>query len=141
MVAMFERRCGRCRPAAIARGSAQTAQRTVTEIVLTSLDEPGFEVTFTASRQVASANRVRGLLEDALAHFGSAEGQAGYVHPVIRVTAEILRPQSTDRTIYHFGYEVVDWLRDNGSLASKAGPQIGGPDGGAAAPWATEAAE
>ncbi len=95
----------------------------VCEIVLTSLDEPGFHVTLPASK--SSANRVGNLLENAIVHCESAQGRAGFVHPVINFKVSKYYNTKYKRDVYHFDYDLVDWLHTDGErLLSKHGGVI-----------------
>ena len=103
----------------------------VIRIVLSSLDEPGFEVTFDALGK-SSANRVKNLLGDVITHYDGPDGAAGYVHPTIRVKVSAYLHQSLGREISHFDYEICGWIDDNGQMP---------PQQGAApidAPWSAE---
>lgn len=117
--------------------------RNVTEIVLNSIDEPGFNLTFTAWG-VSSANRIRNLLDAAILHSESPEGAGGYIHPVIEVRAGKYYSKKFKRDVYHFDYTVVDWLHTDGSqLLSAHGGQIEQMNGndGDAPPWEDDLTE
>jgi hypothetical protein len=106
-------------------------------ILLTSLNVPGYEVTFDALSR-SSKNRIRKLLEEVVANGGRAAGAAGYVHPVIRVKIASYLHKAVGREIAHFDYELVDWMNTEGALWSRT--DGGGDDDGEPAPWATKAA-
>jgi hypothetical protein len=118
-------------PAGYAERFGEPGARDATEIELQSLDEPGYAVTFTALG-VSNANRVRALLEEAVVHLGTDAGQAGFIHPVIFVKAGHYFHQTQGREIFHFDYELVDWMTDGGDLWSK---RKGGGGKAASAPW------
>jgi hypothetical protein len=93
----------------------------ITEIVLNSLTEKGFRLTFTAWSK-SSANRVGSLLEQAVVHAEGPDGAAGFVHPVIEVKASMYYNSTYRRDVYHFDFDIVDWLhKDSESLLSKHG--------------------
>lgn len=121
--------------------------RNVTEIELNSIDEPGFRLVFTAWG-TSSANCIRNLLGEALQHARSPDGQAGFKHPVIVPRAGKYplkgRPPSKEfpegiaaRDIWHFDYEIVDWLHVDGStlLSTGARPAVEGNGAEEPAPW------
>jgi hypothetical protein len=142
MVAMWEQPVRPTPPGGYRTKFGEAGPQDATEVTLTDLDEPGFELTFSAFG-VSNANRVRSLLEDALTHLETEDGQRGFVHPVIRVTPESYYHSGQGREIHHFGYVIVDWLRDDGALLSKnpAPPKVDGPDEGEPAPWDAEGAD
>jgi len=114
----------------------------ITGITLTDLDEPGNGYEFQPSG-VCSANRIRSLGEESIVHIGTEDGQAGFVHPVILIRDESFEHKTLGREIHHFGYVIVDWLDDNGRLASEnqgGGAKLppGGKAAAAAAPWAND---
>src|SRR5688500_16744222 len=114
MVPMHEQPVRPTPPGGYRTKFGESGPQDATEMTLTDLNEPGFELTFTAFG-VSSANRVRKLLMDALNHLGTEDGQRGFVHPVILVTPEHYFHQAQGREIHHFGYAIVDWLRDDGA--------------------------
>lgn len=142
MVPMHEQPVRPTPPGGYRTRFGEAGPQDATEVTLTDVDERGFEVDFTAFG-VSSANRLRHLLMATVNHFGSEEGQRGFVHPVIVVTPGHYFHQAQGREIWHFDYTIVDWMKDDGTLLSKApvAPQIDGGNGGGAtaaeAPWET----
>jgi hypothetical protein len=125
--------------AGYAKKFGEPGAKNATEIKLSSLDEPGYELTFTAMG-ISNENRLRALLEEAIANFDTEGGQAGYVHPVVLITPGHYFHQTQGREIFHFDFTTCDWMNGNGDLWSKrsARPKKGGPRGAApaaAAPW------
>lgn len=115
--------------------------RDVTELVLNSIDEPGFKLTFTAWG-VSSANRIRNLLDTAILHTESPEGAGGYIHPVVIVKAGKYYNKKFKRDVWHFDYDVVDWLHTDGTtLLSVGGEAIEAPANDDAPPWEMTEAE
>ena len=112
---------------------------------MASIDEPGFNLTFTAWG-ISSANRVRNLLEQALNHAATPDGQAGFIHPVIIPKSGMYRSKKYSRDVWHFDYVVVDWLHADGKTLLSAGarPAVTGNGGGSdadedeRAPWDDE---
>jgi hypothetical protein len=139
MVAMFEQPVRPVPPGGVySTRFGEPGAKDATEITLESLDEPGYKTVFTAMGK-SNANRLRSLLEEAVAHIGTEAGQAGYVHPVILVTPGHYFNQDQGREIFHFDFTVIDWMHENGDLWSKQAPAVGGP--GTPAPWEAEGAE
>ena len=60
--------------------------RNATEIVLSSVQEPGWELTLTAWSP-SNNRRLIGLLARAVAHMRSDEGKAGFIHPIVKLKA------------------------------------------------------
>ena len=90
----------------------------VTELVLHSIDEPGFRLTFT-SWNISSSNRVGNLLDEAIVHLGSADGKTGFVHPVIAIKSGSYT--NNYGVTNHFDYVVVDWLHKDGKTLLSSG--------------------
>lgn len=111
----------------------QGGARDVTEVQLNSVDEPGFNLVYTAWG-VSSANRIRNLLDAAILHAESPDGEAGFVHPVIVPKSSKYYNKKFKRDVWHFDYDVVDWLHNDGKtlLSAKGG---GAPQEDARAPW------
>lgn len=108
--------------------------RNATEIALSSIDEPGFKLTFTAWGP-SNANRIGNLLDTALLHMRSPDGQRGFVHPVVAVRSGSYK-HKTYGTIHHIDFDVVDWLsKDGKTLLSQAGGAVAPPDDEDPAPW------
>lgn len=98
--------------------------RDAVEIGLSSIDEPGFKLTFTAWGP-SNANRIGALLDKAITHLGSADGQAGFVHPVVVVKSGSYL-HKTYGTVHHIDFDLVDWLNlDGKTLLSERGDGIG----------------
>lgn len=114
--------------------------RDTTEIVLTSLDEPGFNLTFTSWGK-SSANRVGTLLEKAIVHCESPDGDAGFIHPVILVKSSKYHNKTFRRDVHHFDFDLIDWLHADGkTLLSQHGGAIAdqSADEDGPAPWEDE---
>lgn len=111
--------------------------RDVTEVELNSVDEPGFNLVYTAWG-VSSANRVRNLLEQALNHVNTPDGQGGFVHPVIVPKAGMYRSKKYKRDVWHFDFDVVDWLHTDGKTLLSQGGRPAVQDGNGRAPWEDE---
>jgi hypothetical protein len=110
----------------------EAGAKPVMRIVLTSLDVPGYEATFDALGK-SSANRIRNLIGDVITNREAEAGEAGFVHPVIKVTVDTYFHQAVGREISCFGYELIDWMNDAGELWNGSGGESGGS--AAAAPW------
>jgi hypothetical protein len=132
VVSMLEQPTCPVPPGGYAQAFGEAGAKPVIRIVLTSLDEPGYEVTFDALGK-SSANRVRNLLGDVITHYSTEEGAAGFVNPVIRVKVGSYMHQSLGREISHWDYVIVAWVNDNGKAPSKA-PKPTPED----APWGAE---
>ena len=91
----------------------QDGPRNATEITLCSTIEKGFNVTFT-SWSVSHDNRIRRLLENLLAQSETPAGQQGFLHPVIKLKAGSYHSAKKGGMLYHFDYELVDWLHNDG---------------------------
>ena len=114
----------------------QGGPRDVTEIQLNSIEEPGFNLVYTAWG-VSSANRIRNLLDAAIVHCESPDGEAGFVHPVIIPKSGKYYSKKFKRDVWHFDFDVVDWLHNDGAtLLSSHGPVRSIEDAkGGPAPW------
>lgn len=98
--------------------------RNATEVSLSSIDEPGFKLTFTAWGP-SNANRVGNLLDTAIVHLQSPDGQSGFIHPIVVVKSGSYK-HKTYGMIHHIDFEVVDWLHTDGQqLLSDRGGAIG----------------
>lgn len=98
--------------------------RDVTECEMSSIDEPGFRLVFTAWG-ISSANRIGNLLEIAVVHAEGPEGRSGYVHPVIVPKAGKYYSKKYSRDVWHFDFELVDWLHNDGeTLLSDTGGKL-----------------
>ena len=117
-----------------------------TELTLNSLDEPGFNVVFTAWSK-SSSNRVRNLLEKAIVQMDTPGGQAGFINPVIipksghywqKAFTDPLTGQAVPaRNVHHFDFEIIDWMHNDGqTLLSSRGGAITQQD--EPAPWDDE---
>lgn len=114
----------------------QGGARDVVEVGLSSIDEPGFKLTFTAWG-ASSANRIGNLLDKAITHLGSADGQSGFVHPVVVIKSGSYHNKKWAKTIHHIDFDVVDWLNVDGKtlLSERAEAAIGNDAGEERAPW------
>jgi hypothetical protein len=141
MVPMIDQPVRPVPPGGYAQKFGDPGAKNATEIKLSSLEEPGYELVFTAMG-ISNENRLRGLLEDALANFDTEAGQAGYVHPVILITPGHYFHPKQSREIFHFDYTIVDWMMEDGKLWSKrnSGPKAGWAAPAEAAPWGSETA-
>jgi hypothetical protein len=143
MVPMVEQPVRPVPPTGYAARFGEPGAKNATEIKLTSLSVIKYELAFTAMG-ISNENRLRSLLEDALAHFATEEGRRGFIHPVILIRPGHYFHQAQGREIWHFDYVIADGMNDAGGLASKqggaGGPGPGGPGDQAAepAPWDVE---
>ena len=109
-----------------------------TVISLSSIDEPGFELEFTAWGSGYNANRIGDLLDKTVVHMGTADGQSGFVHPVVTITSAFDANKKWGRDIWFIDFVYVDWLhRDGKTLLSERAIQIDG-DGHERMPWDDE---
>ena len=108
--------------------------RNATEIGLSSIDEPGFRLVFTAWGP-SSANRIGNVLDKAITHLGSADGQAGFIHPVVLIKSGSYE-HKTYGTIHHIDFDPVDWLHGDGKtlLSERSSEALAAPPDGPA-PW------
>ena len=93
--------------------------RNATVVNFNSVDEPGFRLSFTAWGP-SNANRIGNLLDQAIVHLGSAEGQAGFIHPVVILKGNNYQQKDYGR-VDHLDFEpgingslAVDWLHVDG---------------------------
>ena len=94
--------------------------RNATEIVLSSINDPGFKLVHT-SWGSSNANRIGTLLDEALVHLNSPDGRAGFVHPVVIIKSGNYK-HAKYGVIYHIDFDLVDWLsKDGQTLLSKRG--------------------
>ena len=126
MVAMVDQPAKPVPPGGYVERFGEPGAKDCVRIELTSLDEPGYAVTFDALGK-SNANRVRQLFYDALAHMDTEAGKLGYVHPVIEVFAGNYFHREQGREIHHFDYRIVDWLYDGDEAIEVAPDGSGGP--------------
>jgi hypothetical protein len=116
-------------------GFGQSGPRKCTELQLCALDEPGFTLIFSVLN-VSNENEVRALVGEIVAHVSTT----GMKHPNPVILIKPRNYQWNGKTIWCFGFEIVDWAANDGvSLMSKAPTQLEGP--AEPAPWDEEAAD
>jgi hypothetical protein len=138
MVSMAENPVRPTPPGGYAVKFGEAGAKNASEIALQSLDEPGLVLVFTAMG-VSNENRLRALLEDVLVHLDTEDGLRGFVHPVIFITPGRYFHQGQGREIFHFSYEITDWMNQAGDLASKT-PPVAAAGAAETAPWDDAAA-
>jgi hypothetical protein len=108
-------------------GFGQNGPRKATQIDLCSVDEKGLILRF-SSLNVSNDNRINGLLGDMVTQISTKGPQ--FPNPVI-----LVKPGNyvwNGKTVWHFDYEIVDWMANDGvSLQSQAVPLVaaGGGNG------------
>ena len=134
MVSMIEQPVMPVPPGGYAQTFGEPGAKLSMRVTLTSLNIPGYEVDFDAMGK-SSRNRVRDLRAKILANLDTEIGAAGYVHPVMHVLVPNYFHKGQGRKIFHWDYELLGWMSDDGELAPER-PLDPMP----AAPWAAATA-
>jgi hypothetical protein len=90
----------------------QNGPRKAMELILLSLDEPGFNLSY-GVLNVSSENEVNRLVADALGQIRA--GHAAYANPVIKIRPQLCNYRKFGTSGWAFGHELVDFISNDGA--------------------------